>query len=399
MPKINQEEYEVLKGLDDNKWKWIARNYNGALITYTDKPMKNPSLYWDDFGERMDDRLFQFVQWTDEEPYEIAELIEEYEIETGMRYDFGKIKVVDIDTSKLATRNGYIYVKESEETEVKKDLNWLKSAIQQNLDFYNDKDEEWQMAKVRAYTKSLDLINQLDEPEVLSQEWLDENKSSWTKLKIDGYYIPVEKLQNLLVPKQIKPKELYKAIIGISPFIEEVYDSSGTETFLDKSVSVERIVEAVMEAVGPSEPEKPVIPKFVADWIESRKNNYPSDVIGVYLRMNEPFANEQTREVLRWVHESKLNRGSFARAWLDGYEVAEEQEPRYYAKIKGHENIASNDKYWNYNTDMEEISVGDSEVHPNVISEYMLKATKDEWANLGITDDNADFELVEEMEE
>ena len=79
--------------------------------------------------------------------------------------------------------------------------------------------------------------------------------------------------------------------------------------------------------------------------------------------------------------------------------MAEEQEPRYYAKIKGHENIASNDKYWNYNTDMEELSVGDSEVHPNVISEYILKATKDEWANLGITDDNADFELVEEMEE
>ena len=76
-----------------------------------------------------------------------------------------------------------------------------------------------------------------------------------------------------------------------------------------------------------------------------------------------------------------------------------EQEQKYYAKIKGHENIASNDKYWNYNTDMEELSVGDSEVHPNVISEYMLKATKDEWANLGINDDNAEFELVEELEE
>ena len=130
---------------------------------------------------------------------------------------------------------------------------------------------------------------------------------------------------------------------------------------------------------------------------ESRKNNYPFDVIGVYLRMNEPFANEQTREVLSWIHESELNRGSFARAWLDGYTI--EQEPKYYAKIKGHENIGSNDKYWNYNTDMEELSVGDNEVHPNVISEYMLKATKDEWANLGINDDNADFELVEELEQ
>ena len=73
-----------------------------------------------------------------------------------------------------------------------------------------------------------------------------------------------------------------------------------------------------------------------------------------------------------------------------------EQEPKYYAKIKGHENIDSNDKYWNYNTDMEELRVGDNEVHPNVISEYMIKATKEEWTNLGLTDDNTDFELVEE---
>ena len=86
-------------------------------------------------------------------------------------------------------------------------------------------------------------------------------------------------------------------------------------------------------------------------------------------------------------------------SWLTGITKEIEQEPKYYAKIKGHENIGSNDKYWNYNTDMEELSVGDSEVHPNVISEYTIKATKDEWANLGINDDNADFVKVEELEE
>ena len=33
MPRINQEEYEVLKGLDDN-WKWITRDdeYNSLNV-------------------------------------------------------------------------------------------------------------------------------------------------------------------------------------------------------------------------------------------------------------------------------------------------------------------------------------------------------------------------------
>src|SRR5699024_8786147 len=56
----------------------------------------------------------------------------------------------------------------------------------------------------------LGILNQLDEPETLSEEWLAENKCSWYKLKVDGYYIPVEKLQNLLVQKQEEVDQAYK---------------------------------------------------------------------------------------------------------------------------------------------------------------------------------------------
>ena len=87
MPKINQEEYEVLKGLDD-KWKWIARDtsrnrHRSKLSKYKEKPKKTP-YQWLAFNyEDMDDSKFKFIKWSDEEPYNIAELIKEYE--------FGKI--------------------------------------------------------------------------------------------------------------------------------------------------------------------------------------------------------------------------------------------------------------------------------------------------------------------
>src|SRR5699024_10283094 len=111
--------------------------------------------------------------------------------------------------------------------------------------------------------------------------------------------------------------------------------------------------------------ELPVIPKFVAEWIEEAKGRHHS--------LYEAMADYCSPEMNQWIQDF-YHSDLFAKAWLNGYEI--EQEPRYYAKIKGHENIASNDKYWNYNTDMEELSVGDSEVHPNVISDYILNATK-----------------------
>ena len=93
MTKINQEEYEVLKGLDD-KWKWIARDKDGTLVMGAGKneryldgwfPPVNvgDSLVVDEANAVKDvsewENLFQFIQWEDEEPYNIQELIEEYE--------------------------------------------------------------------------------------------------------------------------------------------------------------------------------------------------------------------------------------------------------------------------------------------------------------------------------
>ena len=90
MPRINRVEYIVLKGLDD-KWEWIARDKDRSLYAFTEKPVRkyDPSPYWDtetgrpySVVELIDVlHLFQFIQWGDKEPHNIAELIEEYEFE------------------------------------------------------------------------------------------------------------------------------------------------------------------------------------------------------------------------------------------------------------------------------------------------------------------------------
>lgn len=71
------------------------------------------------------------------------------------------------------------------------------------------------------------------------------------------------------------------------------------------------------------------IPIFVADWIEVCKEHLTSSL---YLAMTPSFlkANNQGIELTIWI---KKNEETFARAWLDGYEV--EQEKRYLVKMKG----------------------------------------------------------------
>ena len=71
------------------------------------------------------------------------------------------------------------------------------------------------------------------------------------------------------------------------------------------------------------EPEKVKVPQFVADWIESSKQE----------KRNLRNALNNGSEKMRLWFLDQENYDLFARAWLDGYEV--EKEKRYRVKIKG----------------------------------------------------------------
>ena len=71
--------------------------------------------------------------------------------------------------------------------------------------------------------------------------------------------------------------------------------------------------------------EKPVVPQFVADYIEFKKEqNF--HVYGA-MRVIEGHYNKRVPD---WFYEGNIE--TFARAWLDGYEV--EEEKRYRVKLK-----------------------------------------------------------------
>src|SRR5699024_4583462 len=178
MPKINQEEYEILTGLDD-KWEWIARDKDNTLVMGAGKneryldgwfPPVNvgDSLVVDETNAVKDvseyGNLFQFIQWEDEAPYNIQGLIEEY------LYDNQPKLFID------GQEQSFEFIEESEEKEAK-DLGWSKRSIDKRIKTIESDDitfvgsEYYDEGYIDGMRDVLYRINQLDEPEVLSQEW------------------------------------------------------------------------------------------------------------------------------------------------------------------------------------------------------------------------------------
>lgn len=132
------------------------------------------------------------------------------------------------------------------------------------------------------------------------------------------------------------------------------------------------------------EPEKPVVPQFVADWIEECKKQRRS--LRDSISKSAPFA------VASWLMHfgeryNYKNQDIFARAWLDGYEV--EKEKLYTARLKL---VTQNEKgYLNKNCNDNDFFIDDLRVFSG---EYQTSFTRSELEQLNVWD-NPVFEIKE----
>ena len=113
----------------------------------------------------------------------------------------------------------------------------------------------------------------------------------------------------------------------------------GTEV---KSIPTESAITLIEQL---DEPQPVKVPQFVADWIEYCKVKKITLAHALY-RSEEA----ENKNVFSWIVKDSGNQETFARAWLDGYEV--EKEKRYLVKMKGIDtnfnflNRHRNENYW-----------------------------------------------------
>ena len=348
---------------------------------------------------------------------------------------------------------------------MKKDIEWIKNKL------FEVAWEENKSQYLITLESVCEVIDQLDEPEVLSQEWIDNHKESRInnlRKRTTSDVVPVDDLQNLIVPNQepeVTSDEAFEKISELYSMTKEeiwrhleqisayggrvtygepevlskewidgktfvVTDSDGNDyavvahsslqsliipkqeiteeqvmNWLDKNDFYDHITaETVLErAVDKGELsyygtkysviETPTIPKYVAEFLELVR----SDVSLMLILEVASTRRERSKweKEYDWISE---NSETFARAWLSGYEV--EEEPLYYALIKGHELVNDEGewsiKYWNLW--MSEGCVFPSDQFTD-FNDFSTTMSKSEWSKWGINDSNADFIKVKEVEE
>lgn len=132
---------------------------------------------------------------------------------------------------------------------------------------------------------------------------------------------------------------------------------------------VQRMIDETYKAMN----EKPVIPKFVADWIDTHNlhgNNPLREYRDLENDFNEGWTDEKDAAVYHWVNKSPY---AFVDALRYGYEV--EKEKKYYIYDK------STKGYLGYNADKTRLSWYTSQFPNDVFTEQEIKAIdKRYWA-------------------
>ena len=160
---------------------------------------------------------------------------------------------------------------------MKKDIDWLKEELDKSTTGFNGRElSRYEMGRLDGYTHASMLLDELDEPEKLSEEWINEHSKSYTMENS----VEISDLKNLLLPQ----------------------------------------------------PKKPVIPQFVADWIDAHNlhgNNPLREYRDLENDFNEGWTDEKDAEVYHWVNKNPY---AFIDALRYGYEA--EKEKRYHVVNK-----------------------------------------------------------------
>lgn len=276
---------------------------------------------------------------------------------------------------------------------MKKGIEWLKKEIAtEMIQLEPNRKERWSDIRYQTLRDVAQKIDQINEPEVLSQKWIDEHATAVTYDEIldrtETTY--VVDLENLIIPKEESEVTLNRAFEKIA----EAYPMTKEEVcrHLEKFVAHGgKVTYGEQEVLSQ---ELPVVPTWFDEWWKDMTKG-EGNLFHNIGRFQEELFDFETREAYNYITDTG-NKKKLLDIIVNELEY-EVEEPLYYALIKGHELITDKGdwtfKYWKTDT-------SDGRVFPSHRlknhDDYLTEMSKEDWNKLGINDSNADFVEVEE---
>ncbi|HFI0464407.1 TPA: hypothetical protein ACGO1T_001760 [Streptococcus suis] len=111
------------------------------------------------------------------------------------------------------------------------------------------------------------------------------------------------------------------------------------------------------------------------------------DSIAHVVEVKDNDTNKGDKQLYDWLKNHEDTSDILDKAWLDRFIVSED-EPLYYALIKGHELSSNELKYWSCNAyNSGDLLIGSKNPKDSCIN----RMTKNNWNKLGINSSNAEF--------
>jgi len=156
-----------------------------------------------------------------------------------------------------------------------------------------------------------------------------------------------------------------------------------------EAVKVKDVIDKLKQL---DEPQKPVVPQFVADWYEEHKDDFETELFQCIYKMPNIFEMNKLSKFEEWlIDEHTKPFQTLVNMHQFGYEV--EKEKRYLVKMKG---VTDQTRTLKRNIDIETWYFGNPNNYEDVNAHHTRKELED--AGFGEVFDSPLFE-VEEVEE
>lgn len=212
---------------------------------------------------------------------------------------------------------------------MKKGIEWLKKEIAtEMIQLEPNRKERWSGVRYQTLRSVAQKLDQLDELEVLSYEWIDSNSVNASSDGVTEEYVHVDDLENLIIPKEGSEVTLNRAFEKIA----EAYPMTKEEVcrHLEKFVAHGgKVTYGEQEVLSQ---ELPVVPMWFDEWWKDIPKG-EGNLLHNIAQFHDKLYSSETREMYNYINTPD-NKKKLLNIIINELDYVVEDEQKYFVSSR-----------------------------------------------------------------